>query len=116
MNWTIPLIVAFIAAIVATRNAGRSPHDRLKAVVDIHKDIPDGVDTKGVLEAVMARELEVMAKRYATREKGIIPYLLLLWHEPLGVTQWLSIRVFLGSIVLVIVGAIVAGVWALIAR
>ncbi|WP_084835676.1 hypothetical protein [Williamsia sp. 1138] len=65
-----PLILASIAAIVATRNAKKTPHERLKNLVDIHEKIPDGLDSRKVVEAAIARELVDFDRRVAADQRG----------------------------------------------
>ena len=65
-----PLVVGLIAAIVATRNAKKTPHERLKNLVDIHDKMPDGLDSSNVVEAAIARELVDFDRRVAADQKG----------------------------------------------
>lgn len=65
-----PLILASIAAIVATRNAKKTPHERLKNLVDIHDKMPKGLDSQNVVEAAIARELVDFDRRVAADQRG----------------------------------------------
>ncbi|MCK0515957.1 MULTISPECIES: hypothetical protein [Actinomycetes] len=65
-----PLVLGLIAAIVATRNAKKTPHERLKNLVDIHDKMPDGLDSSNVVEAAIARELVDFDRRVAADQKG----------------------------------------------
>lgn len=65
-----PLVLGLIAAIVATRNAKKKPHERLKNLVDIHDKMPEGLDSGKVVEAAIARELVDFDRRVAADQKG----------------------------------------------
>lgn len=65
-----PLLLGLIAAIVATRNAKKTPHERLKNLVDIHEKIPDGLDSRNVVEAAIVRELVDFDRRVAADQRG----------------------------------------------
>ena len=65
-----PLVLGLIAAIVATRNAKKTPHERLKNLVDIHDKMPDHLDSIKVVEAAIARELVDFDRRVAADQKG----------------------------------------------
>ncbi|MCZ4553672.1 hypothetical protein [Gordonia rubripertincta] len=65
-----PLVLGLIAAIVATRNARKTPHERLKNLVDIHDKMPKGLDSRNVVEAAIARELVDFDRRVAADQRG----------------------------------------------
>ena len=65
-----PLVLGLIAAIVATRNAKKTPHERLKNLVDIHEKMPKGVDSRKVVGAAIARELVDFDRRVAADQRG----------------------------------------------
>lgn len=64
-----PLVLGLIAAIVATRNAKKTPHERLKNLVDIHDKMPDHLDSRKVVEAAIARELVDFDRRVAADQR-----------------------------------------------
>lgn len=65
-----PLVLGSIAAIVATRNAKKTPHERLKNLVDIHDKMPEDLDSRKVVEAAIARELIDFDRRVAADQRG----------------------------------------------
>ena len=67
-----PLIIALIAALVATRNARKTPHERLKNLVDIQDKMPSGLDSRSVVEAAIARELVDFDRRIAADQWGFL--------------------------------------------
>lgn len=66
-----PLVIAAITAIVATRNAKKTPHERLKNLVEIHKNMPAGLDLENVVEGAIARELVDFDRRLAADQRGL---------------------------------------------
>ncbi len=66
----IPLVVAGVTAVIATRNAKKTPHERLKNLVDIHKNMPDSLDGRKVVEGAIARELVDFDRRLAADQRG----------------------------------------------
>lgn len=65
-----PIVLGSIAAIVATKNAKKTPHERLKNLVDIHDKMPAGLDSSNVVEAAIVRELVDFDRRVAADQKG----------------------------------------------
>ncbi|MCG7635321.1 hypothetical protein MHN80_23690 [Gordonia McavH-238-E] len=65
-----PLVVAGITAIVAARNAKKTPHERLKNLVDIRKNMPVYLDSRNVVESAIARELVDFDRRLAADQRG----------------------------------------------
>ena len=77
MMWTdwlryvlAPLVIAILGAIVATRNAKKTPHERLKNLVEIRANLPENLDSKRVVEAAIARELVDFDRRIAADQRG----------------------------------------------
>lgn len=66
-----PLVIAAFTAIVGTRNSKKTPHERLKNLVDIHKNTPEGLDLEKVVEGAIARELVDFDRRLAADQRGI---------------------------------------------
>ncbi len=66
-----PLVIAAFTAIVATRNSKKTPHERLKNLVDIHKNMPERFDLEKVVEGAIARELVDFDRRLAADQRGI---------------------------------------------
>lgn len=52
-----PAVFVLVTAWIATRNARKTPHERLKNLVDIAKNMPAGVDRNDVVIGAIAREL-----------------------------------------------------------
>ncbi|WP_328811847.1 hypothetical protein [Rhodococcus sp. NBC_00294] len=52
-----PAAFVLVTAWIATRNARKTPHERLKNLVDIAKNMPDGADPNGIVVGAIAREL-----------------------------------------------------------
>ncbi|MCR5977485.1 hypothetical protein GDN83_06995 [Gordonia jinghuaiqii] len=78
MTWTdwvrfvlAPLAFALIAAYVSTRNARKTPHERLKNLVDIHDKMSPEMDQRRVVEAAIARELVDFDRRVAADQRGL---------------------------------------------
>lgn len=64
------VIAAVIAGWFGGRNARKSPHERLKALVEIAKDMPDGLDTDETVKRAIERELRHIARLNAAREQS----------------------------------------------
>ncbi|MGJ0121668.1 hypothetical protein ACQ7HM_20900 [Williamsia sp. MIQD14] len=67
-----PLLVAVLGATIATRNARKTPHERLKNLVDIHDKMPAGLDHDNVVETAIARELVDFDRRMAAAQRGLL--------------------------------------------
>lgn len=65
-----PLIIAAIAAYVATKNARKTPHERLKNLVEIYAKMPNEMDTRRVVRAAISRELVDFDRRLAADQRG----------------------------------------------
>lgn len=66
-----PLIIASITSLIAIRNARKTPHERLKNLVEIHKNMPPNLDSAKVVESAIARELVDFDRRLATDQLGL---------------------------------------------
>lgn len=64
----VPLLVGLFAGWVATRNARKTPHDNLKALVDINSSLAEGMDPDGIVETAMRRELRRLDRINRSRE------------------------------------------------
>jgi hypothetical protein len=69
----VPLLVGLFAGWVATRNARKTPHDNLKALVDINSSLADGMDPDRIVETAMRRELRRLDRINRSRE-GSFPH------------------------------------------
>jgi hypothetical protein len=56
----VPLLAALIAGIFALTNTVSRRTDRLKSLVEIHKEFPDPLNVDYALERIMLRELEAI--------------------------------------------------------
>ena len=65
-----PLVIAGFTAIVAARNARKTPHERLKNLVDIHANMPTNLDIRNVVQKAIARELVDFDRRLAADQRG----------------------------------------------
>lgn len=72
-----PVALGLLAAAIATRNARKTPHERLKNLVDIQKNMPEGIDTKGVVVGAIARELVAFDRRLKADQLGFWAH----WRE-----------------------------------
>jgi len=105
VEWTrfalIPLLAVLITAIVSTRNSKKTPHERLKNLVEIQEKIPEELDTKGVVRAAISRELVDFDRRMAADQRGI-------WSGlKERIAQWGALAVS-GLAVPLVVGVIIA--------
>ncbi|WP_141564533.1 hypothetical protein [Mycolicibacterium palauense] len=79
-NWTPvatgvgTIVGALIAGWFGGRNARKTPHDRLKALVEISRDLPPGVDVDGAVEGAMRRELRHLDRLNKAREESLLKY------------------------------------------
>ncbi|MDJ0426009.1 hypothetical protein QNA19_08775 [Rhodococcus fascians] len=64
----VPLAVGLFAGWIATRNARKSPHDNLKALVEIEAKLADD-DHKVVVQASIAREIRKLNALNSAREE-----------------------------------------------
>lgn len=75
VEWTrfalIPILAVLITAFFSTRNAKKTPHERLKNLVEIQEKMPDGLDFQRVVRAAIARELVDFDRRLAADQKGV---------------------------------------------
>jgi hypothetical protein len=86
-DW-LPLVAAIVAALIAGwfggRNARKTPHERLKSLVDIAKDMPRGVDRERTIERAIERELRQLERLNSAREESFPRYLAELIRQNAG--------------------------------
>ncbi|WP_280247604.1 hypothetical protein [Nocardia abscessus] len=116
MNWIVPLAVAFLAGVVAVRNAGKTPYDQLEQLVGIAKDLPADADPNGVLVEEMDRQIRRIKERSQARQRGIVPYFVLWIREPAGLAQWLISRLFLLGVLGLLVAPVAGIIWLIFSR
>lgn len=71
------VLAAIIAGSVAIRLARKTPHENLKALVEIRKAMPHdrpNLDEDGVLDAAIRHELDNIATLTAARGRGLSAY------------------------------------------
>lgn len=66
----VPIVAAFIVGGFAIRNARKTPHERLKNLVDIAKDMPEGLDVDQSVQRAITAELVDFERLMAASRKG----------------------------------------------
>lgn len=66
----VPIVAAFIVGGFAIRNARKTPHERLKNLVDIAKDMPEGLDIDQSVQRAITAELVDFERLMAASRKG----------------------------------------------
>lgn len=86
----VPIFVVALTTAVAMRNAKKAPYERLKNLVEIQEKMPNGLDSKKVVEAAIARELVDFDRRVSADQRGFWPG---LWErlaqiQPILLAYW----------------------------
>ncbi|BAD55543.1 hypothetical protein IU468_08865 [Nocardia farcinica] len=120
---TVPGLFAGVAALLGAFTAGwfssrqwhKTPHERLKLLVEAHKDMPEGVDTDKVIQRAMRRELRELSS-YKPPELGVtfillvaeVALIVLVVMKVMGkVSGWVMIGA-LGTVVVLAAGLALA--------
>lgn len=106
------VIAALIAGGFAFRIARKTPHENLKALVEIRQTLSEGdvnLDENGVLAAAIGHELDKIDRLTTAREKGFWEYTRTASRDAFSPSEKLMF-LFLGIMVILTIYSIVASI------